>query len=501
MNYKDHVIANRNTTERIKTAVGHSAPPPSRTKRTLSPSTNDSSPTCIVHDSDNNTAQSSPTKDLEHESSNCTICLNTYEDRAVLETCQHEFCFSCIIQWSTLSHTCPLCIRPFTSCLHEIQDDHHYTVHQFEPLPDIRAHSGRPTASDTTVPHGIIRRLYGPPQFRRRGRNRPLPPETADEQSVADRQQAALENRRNVYRNGLFVRHVGANRISGFQQITPETFRIFPQRLDHLVPWIRRELQAITTLSSFPPEAAGSASTTRTTNSSNEETDSGLEIIREYIIAVCKRYDLQTDQGQDLIRDFLHDHTEHFVHELMGFARSPFSMEAYDRAAQYSSPSTSSSTAATGTGDGDIQRVINDEGSIDRKRRERPRRRHESPDNSGRARGVRDIPLARDEKRSRSDHDRETQSYSRSEDRESTGESTASRSSRHAIQEANSPALSTSSSRKPIDARAKVRLANKIEMSDSSTRDTPNKTDLQAILKAKLKREQDLYASRNNQHP
>lgn len=189
------------------------------------------------------------------------------------------------------------------------------------------------------------------------------------------------------------------------------------------------------------------------------------------------------------------------MHELMGFARSPFSMEAYDRAAQYSSPSTSSSTAATGTGDGDIQRVINDEGSIDRKRRERPRRRHESPDNSGRARGVRDIPLARDEKRSRSDHDRETQSYSRSEDRESTGESTASRSSRHAIQEANSPALSTSSSRKPIDARAKVRLANKIEMSDSSTRDTPNKTDLQAILKAKLKREQDLYASRNNQHP
>ncbi|KAF9295014.1 hypothetical protein BGZ88_002939 [Linnemannia elongata] len=158
--------------------------------------------------------------------------------------------------------------------------------------------------------------------------------------------------------NKRLLRIEGANRISGFQQITPETFRIFPQRLDRLVPWIRRELQAITTLSSFPPEAAGSASATRTTNSSNDETDSGLEIIREYIIAVCKRYDLQTDQGQDLIRDFLHDHTEHFVHELMGFARSPFSMEAYDRAAQYSSPSTSSSTAATGTGGGDIQRRV-----------------------------------------------------------------------------------------------------------------------------------------------
>lgn len=297
---------------------------------------------------------------------------------------------------------------------------------------------------------------------------------------------------------------MGANRISGFQQITPETFRIFPQRLERLVPWIRRELQAITTLSSVPQEAPGSSSATHSTHSSNEETDSGLEIIREYVIAVCKRYDLQTDQGQDLIRDFLHDHTEHFVHELMGFARSPFSMEAYDRAAQYNSPSTSSSpAAATGTGVGsDIQRIINDDGLIDQERRERTRRRrHEWPDDSEHSRGGRNISLGRDEKRSRSDRDRETQSYSRSEDRESTEESTTSRRSRPTIQEANSPSLSASSSRNPIDARARDCLRNKIEASDSSTRDTPNKTDLQAILQAKLKREQDLYAYRNNKQP
>lgn len=90
MNYKDHAIANRNTTERIKTAAGHSAPPPSRTKRTLSPSTRDSSPTCTVHDSDNNTTHSTPAKDPERESSSCTICLNSYEDRALLETCHRK---------------------------------------------------------------------------------------------------------------------------------------------------------------------------------------------------------------------------------------------------------------------------------------------------------------------------------------------------------------------------------------------------------------------------
>ncbi|KAG0207574.1 hypothetical protein BGX33_006770 [Mortierella sp. NVP41] len=239
--------------------------------------------------------------------------------------------------------------------MHEIRSDQQYTIHHFEPLPHSKSisgdfASGRPMVRDTTVAHGLIRQLYGPPQWRRRARNRPPPmiPETADERSVSDRQQAALENRRNVYRNRLFVRHVGASRISGFQQITPETFRLYPHRLDRLVPWIRRELQAIMTLSDTPGLRSLSTSSTSTSGdilqdqsrrpvNAHEEIDSGLEIIREYIIAVCKRYDLQTDQGQDLIRDFLHDQTEQFVHELMAFARSPYSMEAYDRIAQYGS--------------------------------------------------------------------------------------------------------------------------------------------------------------------
>lgn len=151
---------------------------------------------------------------------------------------------------------------------------------------------------------------------------------------------------RDVYRHKLFVKHMGANRISGFQQITPETFKLFPQRIERLVPWIRRELQAILSLS-LP--ASSSSSSSRSGHGQHPPEDpnptpsgelmTGLELIREYITAVLKRYDLQTDQAQDLLRDFLHEHTEHFVHELMAFARSPFSMEAYDQAAQYDSPS------------------------------------------------------------------------------------------------------------------------------------------------------------------
>jgi len=204
-----------------------------------------------------------------------------------------------------------------------------------------------------TVPYGIIRQLYGPPQNRRRSYRNQQRSESTEERSVAEQQQHALEKRRHVYRNHLFVRHMGANRISGFQQVTPETFKVFPHKLNRLIPWIRRELRAILTLSS-------SSATIPTTDDYNEqhpsrhryeEIDTGLELTREYIIAVLKRYDLQTDQAQDLLRDFLHEHTELFVHELMAFARSPYSIEAYDQVAQYPGSHKDSRMASAGQGD------------------------------------------------------------------------------------------------------------------------------------------------------
>lgn len=92
MDPRDHAVAHKNTTERMKAETG----PSSRTKRTLSPrtlspSTKESSPpSTLDHDVDNTAAHSSATEGSERESSSCTICLNAYEDRAVLETCHRK---------------------------------------------------------------------------------------------------------------------------------------------------------------------------------------------------------------------------------------------------------------------------------------------------------------------------------------------------------------------------------------------------------------------------
>ncbi|KAG0265981.1 hypothetical protein DFQ27_000231 [Actinomortierella ambigua] len=190
-----------------------------------------------------------------------------------------------------------------------------------------------------------------------RNHPRPAPRETPEERSVAEQQRSALEKRVHIYRHGLYVKHMGANRISRYQQTTPETFQIFPARLDRLAPWIRRELQAITWLLTTRGIASGQNVPSPSSSSSSspslgsvadddgllrDEVAPGLEVVREYILAVMKQYDLQTDPAMDLLQGFLHEYTEHFVHELMAYARSPFSIEAYDQAAQYSSATAAS---------------------------------------------------------------------------------------------------------------------------------------------------------------
>ncbi|KAG0322590.1 hypothetical protein BGZ99_003247, partial [Dissophora globulifera] len=76
----------------------------------------------------NQDEQSEQAEQDEQDLTHCVICLNPCEDRTALVTCHHEFCFHCILQWSMISHSCPLCVQTFDSCIHNIQDDGRYAV-------------------------------------------------------------------------------------------------------------------------------------------------------------------------------------------------------------------------------------------------------------------------------------------------------------------------------------------------------------------------------------
>lgn len=53
----------------------------------------------------------------------CSICFENFEDRAAVETCLHNFCFKCIVDWAKVRKLCPICNGPINLIYHNVQED------------------------------------------------------------------------------------------------------------------------------------------------------------------------------------------------------------------------------------------------------------------------------------------------------------------------------------------------------------------------------------------
>lgn len=132
------------------------------------------------------------------------------------------------------------------------------------------------------------------------------------------RERETVAFRRAFYRNGIRVRGVaGAEGNQGKPcEITAESFRRNPTHLNRLRPWLRRELTVL----------YGTHSTL-------------VDIVQRIIMARVARHGLEdTPTIEEELRQFLLARTDHFLHELVSFARSPLSLESYDLQAVYEPP-------------------------------------------------------------------------------------------------------------------------------------------------------------------
>ncbi|XP_029695423.1 E3 ubiquitin-protein ligase Topors-like isoform X2 [Takifugu rubripes] len=133
------------------------------------------------------------------------------------------------------------------------------------------------------------------------------------------RERETMAFRRDLYRCGIRVNGVATISNQGQQQqhdITAESFRRNPELLNRLRPWLRRELMVLY-------GAHGSL----------------VDIIQRIIMARLARHGLEdTPTIEDELRPFLLARTDHFLHELVSFARSPLSLETYDLQAVYEPP-------------------------------------------------------------------------------------------------------------------------------------------------------------------
>ncbi|KAL8930390.1 MAG: hypothetical protein Q9172_000099 [Xanthocarpia lactea] len=131
-----------------------------------------------------------------------------------------------------------------------------------------------------------------------------------------------------VYARKLYSSHVGTNRLSRYQDLSPPLFSRDEELLRRARKWIRRELQVFDFLNIDGQEEEGIM---RRTNNA--------EFLLEYIVAILKTVDVKGSGGQaeEMLQEFLgRENTQLFLHELKAWLRSPYtSLEDWDRHVQY----------------------------------------------------------------------------------------------------------------------------------------------------------------------
>ncbi|KAM8882425.1 uncharacterized protein ACB058_002218 [Synchiropus picturatus] len=128
------------------------------------------------------------------------------------------------------------------------------------------------------------------------------------------REREAIAFRRSLYRSSIQVTGIaGVNGHQQQQDVSAESFRCNPVALHRLRPWLRRELTVL----------YGAHS-------------SLVDIVQRFIMSCLVRHGLQEVRVlEDEMRPFLLARTNHFLHELICFARSPLSLDLYDQQAVY----------------------------------------------------------------------------------------------------------------------------------------------------------------------
>ncbi|XP_067301548.1 E3 ubiquitin-protein ligase Topors [Pseudorasbora parva] len=274
----------------------------------------------------------------------CPICLDGFNNVASLDRCLHQFCFRCIHEWSKNKAECPLCKQPFHSIFHSVKGESDFKEfvlpsvenglvasvaparvlrprgrerrsHRAQqpapssspPLEDDVMFEGLSDAAALTENQDVQQMVLRLTARRGRGEGRSL-------RRLRDQDVVAF--RRALYRTGVRVRNtrdVGRQR-----DISASFLRQNPGCLRRLLPWLQRELTVL----------YGSHG-------------SLVNIVQNIIISRIMNYNMEDSAIRDELRPFLLARTDHFLHELVSFARSTLNMEAYDQQAIYDCPAPS----------------------------------------------------------------------------------------------------------------------------------------------------------------
>ncbi|KAG8300783.1 hypothetical protein J6590_068918 [Homalodisca vitripennis] len=182
-----------------------------------------------------NDGGSSPSSRSSPEA-NCPICLGKPENKSFTDSCLHQFCFTCLLEWSKVKAVCPLCKQSFKSIIHNVRSIEDYEQYYLS------------TNSAEGRVLGIIARLE-PDQPREPFRYRttavssyldyfvrleeaishvipsmPVPTHSSSTHWHRRRQHGTSDFRRNIYQQGLWVQPL-QDLTGRVRDCSPEFFR------------------------------------------------------------------------------------------------------------------------------------------------------------------------------------------------------------------------------------------------------------------------------------
>lgn len=256
--------------------------------------------------------KASPSGDRSSPETNCAICLGKPQNKSFTDSCFHQFCFTCLLEWSKVKAECPLCKQSFKSIIHNVRSIEDYEQYYLRP-----AEPRIPDPLWPTTSNDRFRTAVNYLQYIIRLDDHIIPTASAPSSSHIGcnwrrrRQNGTSDFRRNIYRQGLYVQRTPD--VSGrFRTSSPEFYRLNPAQVHRLVPWLNRELNVLL-----------------------NENRGDVDYVMQVIMDLITRQEIRSPHFHDVLQPYFGEHTHHFIHEFHSFATSPFDMIGFDQNAQY----------------------------------------------------------------------------------------------------------------------------------------------------------------------
>lgn len=249
---------------------------------------------------DEKPAGKSVANDGSESPARCPICLATPQNDAKSDSCSHNFCFSCLKEWCKVKAECPLCKMPIHSIFYNIRSDSEYDEYKISmPKPDLKYNMFPMPEYSFNWWQSTFRREY----YRRR--------RETDRAIEATNDVGSVRRRRMYYWNKSKVVHVNTrNRV---RECSADFFRENPSQVHRLMPWLRRELTVLY----------------------GARNKNLIDHLFKKIIDIIPYIDMNSRAFKIMIREYMLEYTDQFIHEFLSFARSPYNVSQYDQAAHY----------------------------------------------------------------------------------------------------------------------------------------------------------------------